>query len=80
MRLNAIAVAAALAAGVALTSPLATAGSLSAPGAAAAPPASASLMQEVSYRGYCFRWRNICADRWGWGTWRFYRCLRIHGC
>jgi hypothetical protein len=30
--------------------------------------------------GYCWRWRHICADRWGWGSGRFYRCLAIHGC
>jgi hypothetical protein len=34
----------------------------------------------VHYYGHCVRWRHICADRWGWGTWRFRRCLRIHGC
>lgn len=32
------------------------------------------------HRGYCWRWRHICADRWGWGSWRYYRCLRRHGC
>lgn len=30
--------------------------------------------------GYCRRWRHECADRWGWGTWQFRRCLRRHGC
>jgi hypothetical protein len=32
------------------------------------------------YVGHCVRWRHICADRWGWGTWRFRRCLHLHGC
>ena len=30
--------------------------------------------------GYCRAWRHECADRWGWGTWQFRRCLRRHGC
>ena len=29
---------------------------------------------------YCGRWRHECADRWGWNTWRFRRCLRWHEC
>ncbi len=28
----------------------------------------------------CRAWRHECADRWGWGTWRFQRCLARHGC
>ncbi|MDX2289814.1 MAG: hypothetical protein NW217_13455 [Hyphomicrobiaceae bacterium] len=28
----------------------------------------------------CRIWRHECADRWGWGGWRFRRCLRNHGC
>jgi len=43
-----------------------------------------SLAQPVDYywryRNYCWRWRNTCTDRWGWGTWRFRRCLGSHGC
>ena len=30
--------------------------------------------------GYCYRWRHICADRWGWGGPGFRRCLWRHGC
>jgi hypothetical protein len=30
--------------------------------------------------GYCYRWRHICADRWGWGGPGFGRCLWRHGC
>ena len=30
--------------------------------------------------GYCYRWRRICADRWGWGGPGFRRCLWRHGC
>ena len=34
------------------------------------------------YRRYnsCHFWRNECGDRWGWGTWRYRRCVRNHGC
>ncbi|MEM9027042.1 MAG: hypothetical protein AAGC70_01590 [Pseudomonadota bacterium] len=30
--------------------------------------------------GYCARWRRICGYRWGWGTWRWRRCLAIRHC
>ena len=30
--------------------------------------------------GGCYRWRHICADRWGWGGPGFRRCLWRHGC
>jgi hypothetical protein len=45
-----------------------------------------SLIQPVQYwrrpgwRGRCVKWRNICAERWGWGGPRFRRCLIRHGC
>ncbi len=39
-----------------------------------------SLVTQVDYRRYCWRWRHICADRWGWGGWRFRRCMVRHGC
>jgi|CXWK01.1.fsa_nt_gi hypothetical protein len=58
--------------------------------------ADQGLAQQVHYRPYfhrhhgfrfgnhrwnrCRAWRHECADRWGWGTWRFQRCLRRHGC
>ena len=28
----------------------------------------------------CRAWRRECADRWGWRTDRWYRCLARHGC
>jgi len=67
------------------------AGALLALGGANATPASMSgaqsaetplqaLLQPAQWRPYCARWRRICADRWGWGTWRFRRCVYIHGC
>ncbi len=37
-------------------------------------------VEPVQYRNYCVRWRHECAHRWGWGTWRFRRCLTGHGC
>ena len=30
--------------------------------------------------GRCSAWRNECAARWGWGGWRFQRCIARHGC
>ena len=30
--------------------------------------------------GHCRMWRHRCAERWGWGTWPFRRCLWRHGC
>lgn len=35
------------------------------------------------YDGYwrhCRHERHECAERWGWGTWEFRRCVRRHGC
>lgn len=39
-----------------------------------------SLATTVDFRRYCWRWRNICSNRWGWGGWRFRRCMVRHGC
>jgi hypothetical protein len=30
--------------------------------------------------GGCFYWRNECAERWGYHTRQYYRCLWRHGC
>jgi hypothetical protein len=30
--------------------------------------------------GRCSYWRRECAERWGWGTWRWRRCLGRHDC
>jgi hypothetical protein len=35
------------------------------------------------YDGYgrrCRYVRHECAERWGWGTWEYRRCVRRHGC
>jgi hypothetical protein len=38
-----------------------------------------TLVQKTQWR-YCRRWRHECADRWGWRTRGYYRCLARHGC
>lgn len=38
-----------------------------------------SIVHRVHWRR-CRYWRRECAFRWGWGTWRWRRCLIIHGC
>lgn len=38
-----------------------------------------NLAQTVQWRG-CRGWRRECGARWGWGGWRFRRCLARHGC
>jgi hypothetical protein len=40
---------------------------------------SQSLLETVQYRR-CRYWRRECAHRWGWGGWRYRRCLIRHGC
>lgn len=42
--------------------------------------AGKSLLEPVQYGRRCRAWRRTCGYRWGWGTWRFRRCLRNHGC
>jgi hypothetical protein len=29
---------------------------------------------------HCRGWARECAGRWGWRTWRWGRCMRLHGC
>lgn len=38
-----------------------------------------NLVETVQWRG-CRAWHRECAARWGWGGWRFRRCLARHGC
>ena len=38
-----------------------------------------ALVEKTQWRG-CRGWRAECARRWGWGGWRFRRCLARHGC
>jgi hypothetical protein len=42
--------------------------------------AGKSLLEPVQYGNRCRAWRRTCAYRWGWGSWRFRRCMRNHGC
>ena len=41
--------------------------------------AAGTLVEKAQWRG-CYFWRHECARRWGWGGYRFRRCLRRHGC
>jgi hypothetical protein len=43
---------------------------------------TASIVQQAQFWdiGRCRAWRHECADRWGWRTERFHRCLARHGC
>ncbi len=43
------------------------------------------LVPSLSQKAYhpasrCGHWRRTCAYRWGFGTWRYRRCMRWHGC
>ena len=38
-----------------------------------------SIVQQVQWRG-CRGWRVECAERWGWRTRGYFRCLARHGC
>ena len=38
-----------------------------------------SVRQTVQF-GSCRRWRHLCADRHGWRTRGYFRCLERHGC
>lgn len=51
-----------------------------APGASLPVISGQSLIEKSHYRNRCRAWRRECAARWGWGGWRFRRCLARHGC
>jgi hypothetical protein len=74
---------------IALAAGLMTLGVLAAPQTPSAAPISTptllgsdtSVVQPVRWRGgRCRYWRHECAERWGWGTPRYYRCLWRHDC
>ncbi len=54
--------------------------------AAAAPfqllpaPATTETGLQLASVGYCRAWRIECRERWGLGSWRYRRCLRVRGC
>jgi hypothetical protein len=65
----------------ALIAPLPSQANVIAPVKVPQPVAADSLVQQVHRGGpRCWYWRNECAARWGWGTWRFRRCLARHSC
>jgi hypothetical protein len=47
-----------------------------------ATPEHASGVEQVQFWDInrCRAWRRECADRWGWRSDRWYRCLARHGC
>jgi hypothetical protein len=87
MKLKTFAVAAALAIGATFAPQMASAASLPASGSYQSAVPASSMLQEVGHRHWhrphfnrCRMARHICADRFGWGTWRFYRCVENRGC
>ena len=40
------------------------------------------LVQQAQFWdiGRCRAWRRECAERWGWRSARWHRCLARHGC
>jgi hypothetical protein len=69
-----------LASAAALSASMVTA---AAPSPLAAPtPTAAWAVERVQFWdvGRCRSWRRECADRWGWRSDRWYRCLARHGC
>ncbi|HWE21806.1 MAG TPA: hypothetical protein VG758_32290 [Hyphomicrobiaceae bacterium] len=45
-------------------------------------PAQTAAVEQVQFWGVdrCRSWRRECAERWGWRSDRWYRCLARHGC
>jgi hypothetical protein len=72
-----------MALGIVAGSPISSAGPVAATPLLAT---DAGAVQQVQWRGEGWRWRQCrywrreCAERWGWGTPRFYRCLWRHDC
>lgn len=54
--------------------------------AAPVPPFSSAISEAAADNSLvqsaqsCRAWNRICANRWGWGTWRYRRCMRDHFC
>ena len=42
--------------------------------------AGESLIQQIQGGRYCRYVRFECAERWGWNTRQFFRCLERRGC
>ena len=45
-------------------------------------PQSPAAVQQMQWWDFdrCRGWRRECAERWGWRTERWHRCLARHGC
>jgi hypothetical protein len=73
-----------LAATIAMSGAIAISTAQAAPVAPQSAPLSVTahdLLQPVHYPYWrCRAWRRECAVRWGWGTWRFQRCMARHAC
>ncbi|WP_020086740.1 hypothetical protein [Hyphomicrobium zavarzinii] len=85
MKLKALAVASVLAAAATFAPHAASAASLPAPAAQQSRIADGGLLQDVGHRRWhhanrCRIVRHECADHFGWGSWRFRRCVMRHGC
>jgi hypothetical protein len=73
-----------LAATIVLSGAIAISAAQAAPATPQSAPLSMAahdLLQPVHYPYWrCRAWRRECAVRWGWGTWRFQRCMARHAC
>jgi hypothetical protein len=76
LRLSLIAGVAAMAIALAAQSVSAVPLSNNALGAAAS---ESNLVGNVQW-GYCHAVRERCAFKWGWRTWRYFRCVGRRGC
>lgn len=90
MNLKALTIAAVIAVGASLAPQMASAASLPAAGAAQSAIPDSSMLHEVGRRHWhhghrphfnrCRVARHVCADRFGWGSLRFRRCVAVRGC
>lgn len=90
MKLKPFIVAAAIATGAALAPQMASAASLPAASAQQSAAPQSSMVEEVGRRHWhrhhrphfsrCRIVRHTCADRFGWSSWRFHRCVASRGC
>jgi hypothetical protein len=65
----------------AMLMPIASQANVVSPATSAQSGVDSTLVHQVHRRGpRCWVWRNECAARWGWGTWRYRRCLARHAC
>jgi hypothetical protein len=55
---------------------------MAAPQLSGSPPGAGPLAEPAQFwdLNRCRGWRRECAERWGWRTDRWHRCLARHGC